>query len=163
MQTFSLPAPDGTSVTVLYDDEDFPIISAYSWSYHSRGYVIGRRKGPGARNANNEYLHRLIARPPGKLIVDHVNGNRLDNRRANLRCVPYSMNNLNQGNRLRSDNTHGFRGVSKHGPSGLWQARLTVSGKRHNLGYFKTPEEAHAAYLRGVAIWAPSSLAVGPR
>jgi len=164
MQTMRLTRKKGAGFAeVLYDDDDEALIQSYSWFVRPDGYVCGSLRGPGARAAKNEYLHRVLARPPGKLIVDHINGNKLDNRRANLRCVPYSHNNLNQGNRLRKDNTHGFRGVSQHRPSGLWQARLTVGGKRHNLGYFKTPQEAHEAYLRGVSIWSPTSLLEGPR
>ena len=163
MLTMQLHTRNREAVLVKYDEEDQDLVAAYSWFIQRGGYIAGTLRGKGARLAKKQYLHRLIARPPGKLIVEHINGNKLDNRRANLRCVPYSHNNLNQGNRLRKDNTHGFRGVSQHRPSGLWQARLTVGGKRHNLGYFKTPQEAHEAYLRGVSIWSPTSLLEGPR
>ena len=163
MQTILLRRKNGTSLSVLFDDEDAALVAAYSWFVRTGGYVAGSKKGVGARKAPTEYLHRLIANPQEKLIVDHINGNKADNRRVNLRCIPYTANSLNQNNRLRSNNTHGFRGVARHGPSGLWQARLSIAGKRHNLGYFKTPEEAHAAYVEGVARLSPTSLTLGPR
>lgn len=71
--------------------------------------------------------------------IDHKNGNRLDNRIANLRCVT---NQENQWNQTRA------KGYSKR-PNGKYEAQIKFNGKSINLGTYKTEEEAHQAYLKG--------------
>lgn len=78
-------------------------------------------------------------------VIDHINGNRLDNRIENLRQATTSLNAANCGR--RAHNTSGFKGVSKCKQTGLWAAGITVRGKRTNLGRYSTPEEAHAVWL----------------
>lgn len=77
--------------------------------------------------------------------IDHIDGNRANNAIANLRDVTRSVNHENL-RRARSDNAHGFLGVSPF-KGKWWKARITVNGKWQHLGTFRTPEEAHAAYL----------------
>jgi hypothetical protein len=75
--------------------------------------------------------------------IDHINRDRLDNRLCNLRA---SNNTLNQHNATkRKDNSSGFQGVGYK--NNRWVARITAYGKRHHLGSFRSPEEAHKAYL----------------
>lgn len=76
--------------------------------------------------------------------VDHVSGNRGDNRFANLREATKSENVSNTP--LRADNTSGFKGVTFQKSNQKWNARITKNGVCHNLGYFETAEAAHAAY-----------------
>lgn len=76
--------------------------------------------------------------------IDHINGNREDNRLANLREATRSQNNMNSGR--RADNISGYRGVHFNKQQGKWQARVHVNKKSVHLGFFKTPEAAHAAY-----------------
>jgi hypothetical protein len=80
--------------------------------------------------------------PAGRL--DHENGDTADNRIANLRPVTHSQNIANS--RLRRDSTSGFKGVSFYTSAGKWGANINKDGRRHYLGLFNTPEEAHAAY-----------------
>lgn len=80
--------------------------------------------------------------------IDHINGLPLDNRFANLRDEPHSVNMRNMVAPNRNSTT-GFRGVSPS--NGRWLARIKVHGRQHHLGVFSTPEEAHAAYLRAKA------------
>lgn len=75
-------------------------------------------------------------------LIDHEDRDPANNRWKNLRPATHSQNHQNQ--KLRVDNTHGFRGLERH-TSGLWRVRLMVRGKRVHIGYFKTPEEAVAA------------------
>lgn len=78
--------------------------------------------------------------------IDHKNGNRADNRIANLRPATRSQNLQNQ-HHARSDSRCGLQGVSLH-QSGRWRARIqSADGKRRHLGFFDSPQEAHAAYL----------------
>lgn len=83
------------------------------------------------------WLHVFGAWPDG--VIDHINGNRSDNRICNLREATRAQNNANA--RVRSDNTSGLKGVSPL--HGRWAAQ---AGGVY-LGLFDTPEEAHAAYV----------------
>lgn len=92
--------------------------------------------------------HRLVwlyvyGRWPAKQI-DHINGIRNDNRMVNLREASKSQNTQNQ--KLRLDNKSGLKGVSFHS-NGAWTSRITFNGKRVNIGYFDTKEQAHEAYI----------------
>lgn len=78
--------------------------------------------------------------------LDHINEDKTDNRLANLREATNAQNTQNV-TALRSTNTSGYLGVSWECRKRRWQAGIKVDGKRRWLGYFDTPEEAHAAYL----------------
>lgn len=78
--------------------------------------------------------------------IDHLNGDKADNRIANLRDVPHCMNQQNQ-TRPPKNSTSGFRGVAWHKRDKRWQARIKVNGREQYIGYFETAEAAHAAYL----------------
>lgn len=114
---------------------------------YSNGYL---RVSYGPKGGNKEYLvHRLVwlmhtgAWPEGE--IDHINGDRQDNRIANLRCCTSSENKQNI--KKRKNNKSGYTGVSLFGKSGRWRADLTVNKKATYLGSFETPEEAYSAYL----------------
>ena len=95
-------------------------------------------------------VHRLIwcivsGEDPGKLEIDHINGNKIDNRLCNLRLANRSENVCNIG--LRVDNNSGCKGVSWHKSHKAWRASIQKERKWCHLGYFATIEEAHAAYM----------------
>jgi HNH endonuclease len=104
----------------------------------------------GSRSTAKVYLHQIIMeRCVGRLLnseeqVDHRNGNKLDCRRENLRIASHAQNRWNTGHH----NSSGLKGVYLHKRSGLWQASIRVNGKKHHLGYFRTPQEAHEAYKK---------------
>lgn len=77
-------------------------------------------------------------------IVDHINGNAIDNRIANLRVVTPLQSVWNTGGRRKS--TSGLKGVSLHRKTGLWLAQIRENGAKKFLGYFKTQEDAAKAY-----------------
>jgi len=79
--------------------------------------------------------------------VDHVNGDRTDNRIANLRLATASQNACNSG--ARRTNKTGLKGVTRAG--NRWRATIMIAGKQHNLGRFDSPEAAHEAYAAGAA------------
>lgn len=74
--------------------------------------------------------------------LDHINGVRIDNRWANLRAATNAQNTINSDYANRT----GLRGIYHHKKHGGWAAAIKANGHRVHLGYFKTPEEAHAAY-----------------
>ncbi|MDQ7776289.1 HNH endonuclease [Paracoccus aminovorans] len=90
------------------------------------------------------YAHRVIwalqvgAWPDGD--IDHINGNRADNRWENLRSVPRKINARNT--KRRETNTSGMMGVSQYGAHGRWRARIMADGKTTNIGCFDTYEAA---------------------
>jgi hypothetical protein len=86
------------------------------------------------------YVHGEF--PSGQ--IDHINGDRADNRLANLRDVAPGVNSQNQ-RKARKDNGSGFLGVTPH--QGKWRPRVQLNGKPHYAGMYDTPEEAHAAYV----------------
>lgn len=75
---------------------------------------------------------------------DHKNHDTLDNRRDNLRIASPLQNSYNK--RLSKRSTSGYKGASLHKATGRWRSYIVVNGKLKSLGYFTTPEEAHAAY-----------------
>ena len=76
--------------------------------------------------------------------IDHIDGNPVNNRIENLREATNSVNKQNM-RKARSDNKSGLLGVGKNGKK--WRAVIGVDGKNKHIGYFDTPELAHAAYL----------------
>ena len=96
------------------------------------------------------YGHRLAwlmaygSLPDGQ--IDHINGNRSDNRLANLRVANASLNGQNRRT-PNSNNTSGFLGVTFCTYTKRWLAQITSERQRKNLGRFDTPELAYAAYL----------------
>lgn len=78
--------------------------------------------------------------------IDHINGNRSDNRIANLRDVSRSVN-LQNKRHAQGASISGLLGAHWFSPTQAWYSRIMIGRKSHHLGYFKTAELAHAAYL----------------
>jgi len=129
----------------LVDDEDYDrVMAAGSWRTLSGrcGLMYARRHvRVDGRRVVDEVLHRFLTGWP---LVDHINGDGLDNRRANLRPATTSQNLANR--RIQCNNRSGFKGVGWHTSTGKWRSRIVVDGKRFNLGAFTTPEAAALAY-----------------
>ena len=82
--------------------------------------------------------------PPDQ--IDHINGDKSDNRWSNLRAATQNQNQHNQGR--RRDNASGYKGVSWDSTHKKWLAKIQVDSKRYSLGAFTTPEEARQAYCK---------------
>lgn len=124
--------------TTQVDDEDYEMLKDVKWCV-SDGYAYSAKLGR---------MHRHILSAPQGLMVDHINGDKLDNRRENLRLCT---NSLNQANRKAVRGASPFKGVTwqKHrGPSttGTWKAQIVVNGQVVYLGTFATDVDAAAAY-----------------
>lgn len=81
--------------------------------------------------------------------IDHIDGNRANNRFANLRKATNAQNQCNR--KPRTEGLSGYKGVTWKKDRGRWQARITVDSKVYYLGYFDTPELAHMAYAKAAA------------
>jgi predicted DNA binding protein len=87
-------------------------------------------------------VHREIMNAPEDVQIDHINGDKLDNRRCNLR---FATGSQNQHNRIKyKTNTTGYKGVVRHGKK--FRAVITAHGTKHNLGTYDTPEKAAVMY-----------------
>jgi hypothetical protein len=97
-------------------------------------------------------VHRLAWRlahgkwPDGE--IDHINGDKGDNRLCNLRDVDRSTNQQNAKRAQANNKSSGLLGVSFHGSRNKFRAQITYENRRHHIGYFSTAELAHAAYLK---------------
>lgn len=123
-----------------------------SWNTRYEGKKAGTINKRGYIHINlmgkMHYAHRLafyICMGYMPQFVDHINQNKSDNRIANLREATESQNQSNKS--LQRNSSTGIKGVSTH-PKGnkTWRARIQSKGKQVTLGYFKTKEEAEAAY-----------------
>jgi hypothetical protein len=131
----------------VIDVDDVHLVDGRNWHSVVRGFTtyascLGDLAG--GRQART-YMHRLIIGFPSGFVVDHCDGDGLNNRRGNLRKATTAQNQANC--RMHITNTSGFKGVSFHLPTGRWQAQISYKSKNVWLGYFDTPENAHAAYL----------------
>jgi hypothetical protein len=108
-------------------------------------------------NQKRYYLHRLaFLYMTGEIplgVIDHINGDRSDNRWVNLRCVDHKANAENTS-KLRTDSTTGYRGV--HRWHGKYRAKINSGGKQIHLGTFETAEQAAEAYQLAKPIYHPN-------
>ena len=121
--TLIVPIRRGDAVVAvsMIDDRDVDILLERTWRLHSAGYTCVWPTVDGC-----ELMHRRIMQAPDHLEVDHINRDRLDNRRCNLRLVERSDQFANRGCH-RSSSAFGFRGVCKNGNA--WRARLIRRGR----------------------------------
>lgn len=133
-------------MVALVDDTDYSLVSQFKWSFDGR--YARRSEYPSNKKI---YLHRFLLGVSGFYqTVDHINGDKLDCRRSNLRVATRGQNNTNT-RLVRKNNSSGFRGVSKmlevYGWNGRWKAQIQGGGEKNRfIGSFKTKEEAARAY-----------------
>lgn len=122
-------------------DEDSDLLVLYSWYENKNGYVISRRKTDRLQCGYEDiFMHRLVNDTPKGMVTDHINRDKLDNQRTNLRAVDTATNAYNS--KLRNDNSSGHKGVSWSRSSKRWRADIQVKGKQVSLGTFHTLEDA---------------------
>lgn len=126
----------------LVDDEDYDELSKYTWNYGMPQGYAARKIGYRGKKV---YMHRQILDAPPKIDVDHINGNKLDNRRVNLRLVTRSQNLYNAAPRGGSSR---FKGVCWNKPLGKWVASIQINRKLVHLGVFTDEIEAAKTYNR---------------
>ncbi len=132
-----------------FDLEDYEKIKDYSWAITRTGYVYTTyRQDDFIKNGSKEireHMHHILLIPREGFVNDHINGNRADNRKCNLRYATISQNNMNT--KQRKDNTSGVKGVVYYRKGNVWNARIDKNKKRIRLGNFKNILDAIVARL----------------
>lgn len=146
MKTLALYGTKGKGKYIILDDEDYAKISKFKWYYTGR---YARRSAKASEKHPTKIIicQRQILNFPDQMI-DHINGNGLDNRKENLRLLDNTRNQWNQS--ISTVNTSTYKGVTFSKKVGKWQAQVRIYPKRYWLGYFDTAEEAGQAYEKFV-------------
>ena len=136
------------SHVTIVDAEDYEWLNNWKWhvlkerytcyAYRSQytGMVEGKVK------LKTIFMHRLIMDCPDKMVVDHRNGDGLDNRKCNLRVVTRRQNGQNR----RDNSSSKYPGVSWHKGTQKWGAYIQINNKKKHLGVFKEERDAAKAY-----------------
>lgn len=138
--SLSLPLRGG--VDLVIERRDLWLFTYDHWSLrrHRNTHYLQRKQG-----GKTLHFHREVIAAPQGVLVDHVNGNGLDNRRSNLRWATHRQNMWNRTLHSQVDRTSGFIGVSFHPYSGLWRARMKRENNGERTTYHETAEEAARA------------------
>ena len=120
----------------IVDDADFAYLNQWKWQCDSSGYAV--RDIGGRKDKKRTLMHRLINKTPKGFHTDHINRNKLDNRKANLRTTTVGQNILNS--KISKRNTSGYKGVEWY--KNRWVARIKFNYKTIYLGRFKLLSEA---------------------
>lgn len=154
--TMIIPLTRG--LVAVVDDEDYEFLAQWKWhalpngsghSYAARNSRIsdGRKSGEPQRVI---FMHRVLLSTPADMVADHISGDTLDNRRANLRNATHTQNMQNRAKHRRGASEH--KGVTWDKARRKWSACLQADNKTHFIGRFATEEEAAAAYAARAAV-----------
>ena len=129
----------------LVDDEDYNELSKFKWHAHlCSGHWYAVRRARESHNLKTILMHRSIMNAPTGLMVDHKNGDGLDNQRSNMRLAT---NSQNAANSKKVGNTRSiYRGVTRIGKQVFWTASIKVNGDSMYLGRFQYERDAALAY-----------------
>lgn len=123
---------DISDIKILTIENNFNAINSHHIKYCIR------------TGANKKLLHRLLLDPPSDMVIDHINGNALDNRRENIRVCTISENLKNR--KMASHNKSGFKGVYLDDRKKKYRAVIYSNKKKYSLGSYNTKVEAALAY-----------------
>lgn len=131
----------------LVSADDVCKVEMNSWRLDSHGYAIKSIKENG--KTKNISLHHVVYKKPDKgMVIDHINRNKLDNRRENLREVSYSLNSANRSRRKSAKENRPYPGVRrvKNRKTGkmydTWEVAIKFKGKFEYTGYFNNVDDA---------------------
>ncbi len=127
----------------IVDDDDFAFLNFWKWRFSNNGYAVRNSAMIGGVRGNIISMHRLIIGTPKDMQTDHMNGNRLDNRRSNLRVCT---GNQNQWNQHKTHGTSKFKGVYWFKQACKWRAKIWKENKCIHIGIFSNEYDAAKAY-----------------
>lgn len=119
----------------IVDKEFAYLADHYKWCIDNYGYALTQTK-----SGRFKLHHMVVGKPTKGLVTDHVNRNKLDNRKSNLRQVSYSINNINRD--ISSDNKSGHKNVHYSKRDSKWYVQISRNYKVFNVGQFNTIENA---------------------
>jgi len=127
----------------IVDDDDFDYLNQFKWYLLKSkfNYYAIRTKRPENKLIQ---LHRIVIKAKQGEIVDHINGNKLDNRKCNLRICTKSQNCQNR--KISKFNKSGFNGVSWSIKNKKWVAQIACNNKKMHIGFFNDAIEAAKAF-----------------
>jgi hypothetical protein len=137
----------GENEYTVVEATDYYAFGKYKWIFFGAGknsYAVREVKIE-PKETKRVYLHREIMKPPKRKLVDHRNGDGLDNRRANLRLATYSQNIINRP-KTKSKTSSRYRGVSFNKSCGKWGVIIHWRHKGKWLGWFENEIDAAKAY-----------------
>lgn len=129
-KNYGIGYTSNTNEPFYFDLEDYDKIKKYCWYKDAYGYLVN------IHNRKNIKLHKLITATNSKQAIDHINRNKLDNRKENLRIATYSLNCFN-----RTYNKEQV-GVYFNKEKNKWEAKIMFNYKNIHLGYFNNKQEA---------------------
>lgn len=144
MKQIKLSGLVGKGKYALVDDADFALVSTFKWHQSLKGYAMRQVWDATTKKTHAVMLHHLIFGKPPKGEVDHINRNKLDNRRANLRLATNAQNQANRS--ARKNSKSGVKGVHFVPSEKKWKAQITNKGVKVTLGRFADKEAAALAY-----------------
>jgi hypothetical protein len=130
------------SVTIV-DEDVYEWASKFKWSDNGNGYAV-RNEWFAPKRFRKQYLHRLIAGANPEQWVDHINGNKSDNRKENLRVCTSFENSMNRKGNKRLFSK--YKGVSFNRKTLKWTAKISIDRKSISLGTFVNETDAAKAY-----------------
>lgn len=133
---------DGIAYVKMTNSDNVMICDADVWNkYNGFGWYEHKDTQYAITNINGrkQRFHQLVIPKKDGFVIDHINHNKLDNRRENLRYATSQVNSLNS--KLSKTNKSGYKGVSQN-KKGKWVAYIWVNYKSHYLGTYDTKEEA---------------------
>ena len=126
----------------LVDDEDFEELSKHEWYYTNAGYAARSARRPNGTRYQL-YMHVQIIGEVEGLEIDHISGDKLGNRKNNLRHVTRAQN---QSNSVSVGGSSQYKGVNWHDQNKKWLSRIGVDGKDVYLGCYKSEHDAARRY-----------------
>ncbi len=133
----------------LVDDELGEYINQFSWYYSSSGYAARRMRQNESKPGKMILLHRFILGLENSSQVDHINRDRLDNRKINLRFATQTEQNFNS--KKRKNSTSKYKGVHWQKDIKRWRSVITINNKKVNLGTFLDENLAAEAYNKAAS------------
>jgi hypothetical protein len=129
----------------IVDDEDYEYLNVNKWYCSTTGYATRATRRDHNHKQKRIMMHREIIKAPVDVQVDHIDGNRLNNTKENLRLVTRQQNQMNR-RKLKTNSSSKYKGVTFYSKVNLWVATIYFKNKRIHLGYYKTELDAAKAY-----------------
>lgn len=139
--------------TAIVDKEDLPLLSRIKWQSIKIKLPSGKEKIYARHSFRQNGVNKQITMPQlilglanmNKKVIDHINGNTLDNRKSNIRKVNYAQNSWNRDEAI---NSKWGKGIDYCKDKKKFRARIMKNGKRVTIGYFHTQNEAISAHQK---------------